>query len=185
MEERDYRFVKHENPYTYRDGDLTVTRGSAWSGPGCHLGCGVLLYTNDEGELVKVEGDPENPFNEGRLCVRCLDLPEMVHNPKRLTHPLRRAKADRGRDRWERIGWDEALDLIACELNKVKEEHGPESVTSRRRRWRSRPRRGRRTPARRVCPARAVSCPGPAGRSASRSRRAASSARGSSRCPAA
>ena len=27
MEERDYRFVKHENPYTYRDGDLTVTRG--------------------------------------------------------------------------------------------------------------------------------------------------------------
>ena len=63
MEERDYRFVKHENPYTYRDGDLTVTRGSAWSGPGCHLGCGVLLYTNDEGELVKVEGDPENPFN--------------------------------------------------------------------------------------------------------------------------
>ena len=128
MEERDYRFVKHENPYTYRDGDLTVTRGSAWSGPGCHLGCGVLLYTNDEGELVKVEGDPENPFNEGRLCVRCLDLPEMVNNPKRLTHPLRRAKADRGRDRWERIGWDEALDLIACELNKVKEEHGPESV---------------------------------------------------------
>ena len=55
MEERDYRFVEHENPYTYRDGDLTVTRGSAWSGPGCHLGCGVLLYTNDEGDLVKVE----------------------------------------------------------------------------------------------------------------------------------
>ncbi|HJH75289.1 MAG TPA: hypothetical protein OIL86_15465 [Eggerthellaceae bacterium] len=37
MEERDYQFVEHENPYTYRDGDLTVTRGSAWSGPGCHL----------------------------------------------------------------------------------------------------------------------------------------------------
>ena len=128
MEERDYQFVEHENPYTYRDGDLTVTRGSAWSGPGCHLGCGVLLYTNDEGDLVKVEGDPENPFNEGRLCVRCLDLPEMVNNPKRLTHPLRRAKADRGHDRWERIGWDEALDLIAAELNKVKEAYGPESV---------------------------------------------------------
>lgn len=65
MEERDYRFVKHENPYTYRDGDLTVTRGSAWSGPGCHLGCGVLLYTNDEGELVKVEGDPETRSTRG------------------------------------------------------------------------------------------------------------------------
>lgn len=135
MEERDYQFVEHENPYTYRDGDLTVTRGSAWSGPGCHLGCGVLLYTNDEGDLVKVEGDPENPFNEGRLCVRCLDLPEMVNNPKRLTHPLRRAKADRGHDRWERIGWDEALDLVVGELKRVYAEYGQDAVICNGWRW--------------------------------------------------
>lgn len=70
MAENEYLTVPHEKPYKYQEGDLTVTRGSAWTGPGCHLGCGVLLYTDDDGKLVKVEGDPENPYNDGRLCVR-------------------------------------------------------------------------------------------------------------------
>ena len=43
-------------PWRYEEDGLTVTRGSAWSGPGCHLGCGVRLYTDGEGRLVKVEG---------------------------------------------------------------------------------------------------------------------------------
>ena len=92
-----------------RRANLTVTRGSAWSGPGCHLGCGVLLYTDKDGKLVKVEGDPENPFTQGRLCVRCLDMPEVVNHKDRLTYPMKRAREDRGKDKWERISWEEAL----------------------------------------------------------------------------
>ena len=71
----------HERPeYTYKEGDLTVTRGSAWSGPGCHDGCGVLIYTDGDGKLIKVEGDPENPYNQGRLCVRCLAVQDVVNS---------------------------------------------------------------------------------------------------------
>ncbi len=68
-------------PWRWEKDGLTVTRSSVWSGPGCHDGCGVLLYTNKESKLVKVEGDPENPFNQGRLCVRCLDAASLVLPP--------------------------------------------------------------------------------------------------------
>lgn len=127
-EKREYTLVGHEKPYRFDEDGLHVTRGCAWSAPGCHIGCGVLLYTDDEGRLVKVEGDPENPFNQGRLCVRCLDLPEVVYSPDRILHPLKRAREDRGKDKWEPIGWDEALDEIAGKILAAKEEFGPESV---------------------------------------------------------
>lgn len=86
MAARDYVLVPHEKPYKYEEGGLHVTRGSAWTAPGCHLGCGVLLYTDDEGKLVKVEGDPENPFNEGRLCCRCLALTRQGSVPCLVLH---------------------------------------------------------------------------------------------------
>ena len=126
---KGYTEVPHEKPYRYREGDLTVTRTSAWSGPGCHLGCGVLLCTDDEGKLVKVEGDPENPFNKGRLCPRCLDLIEVTYNEKRLKYPMRRAKgAKRGEDKWERISWDEAYDEIARRFGEIKDKYGAQAV---------------------------------------------------------
>lgn len=87
---------KEEKPWQWEENGYTVTRGSAWTGPGCHDGCGVLLYTDKDGKLVKVEGDPENPFNQGRLCVRCLALPEVTNSPERLQYPMKRV-GERGR----------------------------------------------------------------------------------------
>ena len=124
-----YTYVEHDNPWRYEEDGLTVTRGNAWTGPGCHLGCGVLLYTDKDGKLVKVEGDPEHPFNEGRLCVRCLDLPEVTNSPLRLTYPMKRAKEERGNpDAFERISWDEAYDIIVNQLKETAKKHNPESV---------------------------------------------------------
>lgn len=121
--------VPHEQPFRYQQGGLTVTRGSAWSAPGCHDGCGVLMFTDDDGKLVRVEGDPDNPYNQGRLCVRCLAVAEAVNHPDRLRHPMKRAREDRGKDKWERISWDEAYDLIYERLSYYKEHFGAESVT--------------------------------------------------------
>ena len=40
---------------------VNVVRTTAWSaGPGCHGGCGVLVYMKD-GRVTKVEGDPDHP----------------------------------------------------------------------------------------------------------------------------
>lgn len=128
MVKSDGILIHHNEPYQYREGDLNVTRGSAWSGPGCHLGCGVLLYTDDDGMLVKVEGDPEHPYNEGRLCIRCLDASEVTNSPQRLKYPMKRAREDRGKNTWERISWDEAIDICVDELSRIRDEYGAESV---------------------------------------------------------
>lgn len=115
-----------EKPWQWEENGYLVTRSTSWSGPGCHGGCGVLLYTK-EGRLVKVEGDPDNPQNQGRLCVRCLCLPDVVNHPDRLKFPMKRV-GERGEDKWQQISWDEAYDTIFRKLSDIKEKYGPESV---------------------------------------------------------
>jgi anaerobic selenocysteine-containing dehydrogenase len=91
------------------------------------VGCGLLLTVKD-GKLIDVEGDPEHPITNGRLCIRALDLPEIVHSAERVVYPMKRAREDRGKDKWERITWDEAFDLVCGKVNYFKEEYGAESI---------------------------------------------------------
>jgi anaerobic selenocysteine-containing dehydrogenase len=107
--------------------DLKIVPTTTWSaGPGCHGGCGVLAHIKD-GKLVKLEGDPDHPWNQGRLCARALAMTQYVENPKRLRRPLKRV-GERGEDKWEEISWDEAFDLIEKKMKTIRDEHGPESV---------------------------------------------------------
>ena len=92
----------------------------------CQAGCGILVHIQN-GEIVRVEGDPESPFNHGRLCLKGQTALEHLYHPARLKYPLRRS-GERGNGRWDRISWDEALNEIAEALKKTKETYGPESV---------------------------------------------------------
>jgi len=104
-----------------------IVRTTSWSaGPGCHGTCGVLAHVKN-GKLVKIEGDPDHPWNQGRVCARCLAMTQYVYHPDRLTKPLKRV-GERGEGKWEEISWDEALDLIEEKLGKIREDFGPESV---------------------------------------------------------
>jgi anaerobic selenocysteine-containing dehydrogenase len=115
--------------WRFEEDGLTVTRGCAWSPPGCHpTGCGVKLYTNKDGELVKIEGDENHPITNGRLCVRCLTLRDYVYHPDRIRYPMKRARKDRGKNKWERITWDEAYDIVAGKVAYYKENFGAESI---------------------------------------------------------
>ena len=105
-------------------------RTCVWSPPGDHpVGCGMYLTVKD-GKVVDVEGDPEHPITNGRLCVRCLTLPEYIYNEQRIIYPMKRDPKDRGKDKWERITWDEALDIIEERVNYIKENYGAEAIVA-------------------------------------------------------
>ncbi|HJF62669.1 MAG TPA: molybdopterin-dependent oxidoreductase [Gordonibacter urolithinfaciens] len=111
-----------------QEGEETIFRTCAWSPPGCHpVGCGLQVHVKD-GKVVKVEGDPEHPITKGSLCTRCLALPEYIYHPDRITHPLKRAREDRGKDKWEQCTWDEATDLIADNAKRITEQYGAEAI---------------------------------------------------------
>lgn len=108
-------------------GNIEVIKTTTWSaGPGCHGGCGVLAHIRD-GKLVKIEGDPDHPWNQGRLCPRNLAMTQYVYHPDRLKHPMKRI-GERGEDKWERISWDEAFDLVEKGLRDIRDKYGPESM---------------------------------------------------------
>jgi anaerobic selenocysteine-containing dehydrogenase len=109
------------------DKDTHIVRTTTWSaGPGCHGGCGVLAHIKN-GKLIKIEGDREHPWNQGRLCARVLAMTQYVEHSDRLTKPLKRV-GKRGEGKWKEISWDEALDFVEKRMKKIREDFGPESV---------------------------------------------------------
>ena len=114
-------------PWTWEEDGMTVIRGTARSAPGCHNVCGILSYVKD-GKLVKVEGDPEDPYNQGRLCSRCLCIPDYVYHEDRLVKPMKRDRADRGKDKFVECSWDEAYDIIVREFKRVVDTYGADKI---------------------------------------------------------
>lgn len=109
-------------------GDETIYRTCAWSPPGCHpVGCGLKVYV-EGGKVTKVEGDPEHPITRGALCPQCLTMTEYLYHPDRIIYPMKRAREDRGKDKWERISWDEAIDIVTDNAKKIIKEHGAEAI---------------------------------------------------------
>jgi len=92
----------------------------------CQIGCGILVHV-DNGRVIKVEGDPESPLNKGILCSKGLASLEYLYHPDRLKHPLKRV-GDKGEGKWQQISWDEAIDTIAEELARARDNYGAESV---------------------------------------------------------
>jgi len=98
----------------------------AWSKAPCRYcgtGCGVEVGVAD-GRVVAVRGDEASPVNRGLLCVKGYHLPAMLYGEDRLTHPLLRS-SDGG---FERISWEQALDLAAQKFQEALDATGPESV---------------------------------------------------------
>ena len=118
----------YKTDWQWQEGEYTVTRTNMWTAPGCHNGCSVLYYTKD-GKVEKIEGDPLSPYNQGRLCMRCLDVVETFYHPDRLKYPPKRV-GERGENKWERITWDEAYDDIVEHVKQIWEDYGPESILS-------------------------------------------------------
>ena len=92
----------------------------------CISNCGVIA-TVKNGQVVHLEGNPEDPMSKGRMCAKGLSGIQALYNPNRNKYPLIRV-GERGENKWKRISWDEAIDIIAHKLMEAREEYGAESV---------------------------------------------------------
>jgi len=105
--------------------------------PYCGVGC-QLTYQIRDNRILYVTGR-DGPANSGRLCVKGRYGFDYVHHPQRLTVPLiRRADAPKQAelelDPAARLGafreatWEEALDLAAAGLRRIRDEAGPSAL---------------------------------------------------------
>ncbi len=97
--------------------------------PNCHANprCGILAHV-EGGRIVRIEAAsyPRPEFDK-RICLMGVSRLEYQYHQDRLLYPLRRVGA-RGAGHWERIGWDEVLDLIAENLRRIAAAYGPRAV---------------------------------------------------------
>jgi anaerobic selenocysteine-containing dehydrogenase len=93
----------------------------------CISRCGSVAVVED-GRFTALEPDPSHPTGQA-LCAKGRAAPELVYHPDRLLYPLQRTRPKGDPDPgWQRITWDEALDLTAANLRRLAQDHGPESV---------------------------------------------------------
>jgi anaerobic selenocysteine-containing dehydrogenase len=86
-----------------------------------------VIATVDNGVLKSVSADAAHP--NGCICVKGTAAPEIVYSPDRLQFPMLRTRPKGEKDPgWQRISWNEAMELLASQLLAIKSNHGPESV---------------------------------------------------------
>ena len=99
----------------------TQTRSTC---PYCSVSCGVIIHTIGDGaknvtpQVVHVEGDPDHPINRGTLCPKGSSLLQDIVNDRRLLKPQVRRP---GKDHWEDISWDQAIDEIAARTKALRD----------------------------------------------------------------
>jgi anaerobic selenocysteine-containing dehydrogenase len=82
----------------------------------CHpTYCGMEVDVED-GRVVAIRGDRDNPDSRGFLCLRGHASQEVIDNPLRLLHPLQRSART---DAFSQTSWDAALDRIAQAVRGV------------------------------------------------------------------
>ncbi|WP_290172989.1 molybdopterin-dependent oxidoreductase, partial [uncultured Parasutterella sp.] len=94
----------------------------------CSGGCGTICSVRN-GQLINIEGDPDNPCNIGGLCPKGAALTglrdivtkdrRLISHPHRLTQPLVRRP---GKTEWEPISWSQAIDELARKIKKTRDE---------------------------------------------------------------
>ncbi|MBT4125551.1 MAG: molybdopterin-dependent oxidoreductase [Chloroflexi bacterium] len=102
--------------------DLQLTPVEEWVPTTCWIGkqdCGMLARKID-GRVVKFEGHPANPRNQGTLCPKGQGQIAALYDPNRVKTPLVRTNAKGVQGKFRSASWDEALGIVADRMNEVR-----------------------------------------------------------------
>lgn len=78
----------------------------------------AMQVTVQDGRAIKIQGARDMPFTAGSLCTKVAHYLERTYSEQRLLHPMKRV-GRKGEGRFERITWDEALDIIAAKFREI------------------------------------------------------------------
>lgn len=96
----------------------------------CGSRCALRLHVRDE-EVYWVETDNTGLDTYGdhqvRACLRGRSIRRRINHPERLNYPMKRV-GKRGEGKFERISWDEALEIVSHSLKQTVEKYGNEAV---------------------------------------------------------
>ena len=90
----------------------------------CYANCSIKVHRVN-GVVTKIEGNPASAIGKGRLCGKGVSGIMTHYDPHRLSKPLRRTNPEKGigvDPKWKEISWDEALDEIAENLKKIRDD---------------------------------------------------------------
>ena len=85
------------------------------------MGCALIAYTkevNGKTQLLQIEGDPDSPVNEGRLCPKGATAMQLATSSRRVEHPLYRAP---GSTKWEVKDWDFVMNKLAQNIKASRD----------------------------------------------------------------
>jgi anaerobic dimethyl sulfoxide reductase subunit A len=92
-----------------------------------HCGGACLLKAHVQGGIVtRIETD-DGDEPQVRACLKGRAYRQVVYAPDRVLYPLKRV-GERGASAFKRISWDEALDTVAHEIERVRDRYGPKSI---------------------------------------------------------
>src|SRR5471030_2694150 len=86
-----------------------------------------LIASVEDGKVVRIQGDPDQPYTAGFACGKVNRDSDLVNSPERLRTPLKRS-GPKGSGQFAPIGWDEALDEIATRWRAIIAESGPLAI---------------------------------------------------------
>jgi formate dehydrogenase major subunit len=90
--------------------------------PYCAVGCALLAYTkkatDGKVQLLQIEGDPDSPVNEGRLCPKGASSLQLAISKRRVPNPKYRPA---GATKWQDVSWDFALDKLAQNIKATRD----------------------------------------------------------------
>jgi len=114
-------------------GDYQVLTGEHWGG---------FLAKVKGGRFVEAVPFEKDPFPTSLVKA----MPDYVYSPSRVKYPMVRAgflkdgyksdTSERGMGKFVRVSWDKALDLVAGELKRVKEQYGVAGIYGGNPGWR-------------------------------------------------
>lgn len=93
----------------------------------CPDTCALRVEIDGNGKITKVAGDPSHPVTGGVICEKVRSYPERIYNPLRILYPMRRA-GEKGSGKFERISWEDAINIIVKRWKDIALKYGPESI---------------------------------------------------------